>query len=84
MFVFQARQPLIMQPLQLRHGECSAKVGSASQLHYFSKKVSSCLRTLTIIPSEMSAAVFSAIELESTKMGLAIYEGKTKYRVIDK
>ena len=33
---------LIMRPFQLRHGECSAKCGSASQwhyfLHYFSKK----------------------------------------------
>ena len=38
-----------MRPLQLRHGVRSAKGGSTSQWHYFSKKMSSCLRTLTIL-----------------------------------
>ena len=44
-------------------------------------KVSSCLRMLTTSTSKRDVtAAFSAIERESTKMGLAVNEGKTKYK----
>ena len=53
----QTERPLIMQSLQLRHGECSAEGGSASQWHHFSKKGSfACVRNVTV--------TFSAIERE--------------------
>ena len=42
-----------------------------------------CLPTLTLftplgVPREMVTAAFSAIERESTKIGLVVNEGKTK------
>ena len=41
-------------------------------------EVSKCLRTLTTLTRDVTAA-FSDIERESTKMSLAVNEGKTKY-----
>ena len=60
--------------------ECSAKCGCASQWHYFSKKCP--VATSTPIPRYVTAA-FSAIERESTKMGLAV-NGDKKVYVVDK
>ena len=64
---FQTGRLLIMRSLQLRHGECTVNDKSSLQWRYFSKKNSSCLRTLT------------TIEREPTKMGLTVNEGKTEY-----
>ena len=73
-----------MRPLQLRHGECSAKGGSSSQWHYLSEKcpvACSYADDIDIIGRTKRdvTAAFGAIERESTKMGLAVNEGKTKY-----
>ena len=73
-----------MRPLQLRHGERSAKGGSASQWHYLSHKSVQLLvyagdsDIIGRTKRDVTAA-FGAIEPESTKMGLAVNEGKTKY-----
>ena len=68
-----------MRPLQLRLGECSAKGGSASQLHYSSKSVqllayADDIDIIGCTKRDITAA-FSGIERESTKMGVAVNEG---------
>ena len=73
-----------MRPLQLRYGECFAKVGRSSQWHYFSKKNVQLLAytddidIISRTKRDVTAAI-SAIERESTKMGLAVKEGEAKY-----
>ena len=66
-----------MRPLQFRHEECSAKGGSSSQWHYFSKSFQWFGFAVDIIGRTKRdvTAAFSAIERESTKMGLAVIEG---------
>ena len=69
------RRPLIMRPLQLRHGECFANGRSLSQWHYVKKNVIDIIgRTKRDV-----TAVFNAIEWKSTKINLAVNEGKTKH-----
>ena len=71
-----------MRPLQAGHGACFAKDGSALQWYYISKKCPvACVPSRIYIIGHTKrdvTATFSAIERESTKMGLE-NEGKTKY-----
>ena len=47
-------------------------------MELFLKQISSCLRIIGRTKRDVTAA-FIAIERDSTKMGLAVNEGKTKY-----
>ena len=74
-----------MRPLRLPHEECFAK--GVSEFISMALKVSKSVQLLAYTDDidiigrtkrDVTAA-FSAIERESTKMGLAVNEGRTKY-----